>query len=68
MDITAASVRVLGAPSTCFQFLPESKEFSVDNTAPGYRLIQLYADGQIKSEIIRLPEQLTGLQTDTHSY
>lgn len=68
MDITAASVRVLGTPSTCFQFIPESEEFSIDNTAPGYRLIQLYADGQIKSEISRLPTQLSGLETGTHSY
>jgi len=68
MDITAESVRVLGTPSTCFQFVPESTEFSVDNTAPGYRLIALYADGQIKSEIVRLPGQLNELQTDTHSY
>jgi len=68
MDITAESVRILGTPSTCFQFVPESTEFSVDNTAPGYRLIALYADGQIKSEIVRLPGQLNELQTSTHSY
>lgn len=68
MDITVESVRILGTPSTCFQFVPESTEFSVDNTAPGYRLMQLYADGQIKSEIVRLPGQLNELQTGTHSY
>ncbi|MFA6052090.1 MAG: 3',5'-cyclic-AMP phosphodiesterase [Methylobacter sp.] len=68
MDIMAKSVRVLGSPSTCFQFVPECTEMSVDNTAPGYRLIQLYADGRIKSEVIRLAEQLSGLQTGTHSY
>ena len=68
MDISPASVRVLGTPSTCFQFKPESKTFSVENTAPGYRLIQLYADGRIESGIIRLPEQLSGLQIDTQGY
>lgn len=68
MDISSASVRVLGTPSTCFQFKPESKIFSVETTTPGYRLIHLYADGRIESGIIRLPGQLSELQTDTQGY
>jgi Icc protein len=68
MDTTVTSVHVFGTPSTCFQFKSESKKFSVDNTAPGYRVIQLYADGGIKSEVARLPGQLTGLQADTQDY
>ena len=68
MDISPASVRVLGTPSTCFQFKPESKTFSVETTAPGYRLIKLYADGRIESGITRLSEQLSGLQIDTQGY
>ena len=68
MDISEASVRVLGAPSTCFQFKPESKIFALDATAPGYRLIRLYADGRLESDIIRLPEQLNELQIDTPGY
>ena len=62
------SVRVMGTPSTCFQFKPGSTEFSVDDTAPGYRIIALYPDGRIESELQRLPGQLIGLQTDQHSY
>ncbi len=42
MDITIGGVRVLGTPSTCFQFMPKSATFSLDTTAPGYRLIKLY--------------------------
>ena len=38
MDIAPASVRVLGTPSTCFQFKPESKTFSLDTTASGLSL------------------------------
>ncbi|MGZ5076762.1 MAG: 3',5'-cyclic-AMP phosphodiesterase, partial [Methylobacter sp.] len=52
MDQKIAAFRVLGAPSTCFQFTPETDEFSVSNTAPGYRLIELYADGRVESEVI----------------
>jgi Icc protein len=68
MDIHTATYRVLGAPSTCFQFVPETPEFSVDDTAPGYRLIDLYADGRVETEVIRLPEQLLGLQINKHGY
>ncbi|MGZ5008236.1 MAG: phosphodiesterase, partial [Methylobacter sp.] len=63
-----AAFRVLGAPSTCFQFTPETDEFSVSNTAPGYRLIELYADGRVESEVIRLPDLLTELQVSKEGY
>ena len=68
MDIQNANVRVLGAPSTCFQFAPYCSDFLVTDTAPGYRLIDLYADGRIESEVIRLAEPLIGLQDPTHGY
>lgn len=68
MDVKTATLRVLGAPSTCFQFTPETSEFSVSDTAPGYRLIELYADGRVESEVIRLLEPLTELQANVHGY
>ncbi|MDD5577981.1 MAG: 3',5'-cyclic-AMP phosphodiesterase [Methylobacter sp.] len=68
MDTTAASVHVFGTPSTCFQFKPGSRKFSVASTMPGYRVIQLYADGGIKTEVIRLPGQLTEVRAETQGY
>ncbi|MCX7067518.1 MAG: 3',5'-cyclic-AMP phosphodiesterase [Methylococcales bacterium] len=68
MDTNIGSVRVLGTPSTCFQFRPKSTKFGMDNTAPGYRTIQLYPSGRIESEITRLSKPLSGLQTDTKGY
>lgn len=68
LDIKTASFRVFGVPSTCFQFVPGSTEFGVNDTAPGYRLIDLYADGRIESEVVRLPEPLAELQINTHGY
>jgi Icc protein len=68
MDIKTANLRILGAPSTCFQFVPETPEFSVNDTAPGYRLIELYEDGRLESEVVRLPEPLLGLQMNMHGY
>jgi Icc protein len=68
MDIKTSTYRVLGVPSTCFQFTPKSIEPAVDYTAPGYRLIELYADGRVESEVVRLPEPLSELQTDGQGY
>jgi 3',5'-cyclic-AMP phosphodiesterase len=68
MDVQVDSVRVLTTPSTCFQFKPNSERFSLDDTSPGYRWINLYADGSMDSDFVRLPGQLTGLRTDTQGY
>lgn len=68
MDTANGSVRVLGTPSTCFQFKPASKTFSLDTAAPGYRLIKLHTDGRIESGITRLSEPLIGLQVNTTGY
>lgn len=68
MDITTGSVRMLGTPSTCFQFTPASPHFSIDKAAPGYRLIQLYENGQLDTRVARLPGPLIGLQLDNEGY
>ncbi|TRX02554.1 3',5'-cyclic-AMP phosphodiesterase [Candidatus Methylobacter oryzae] len=68
MDVRTSTLRILGAPSTCFQFTPEAPDFSVSETAPGYRLIELYADGQVESEVVRLPGSLPELRSITHGY
>lgn len=68
MHHQAGSIQILGTPSTCFQFEPGSRQFSVDDKAPGYRLIELFADGRMKSKVSRLPDRLTGLQTNIDHY
>jgi Icc protein len=69
VDTTVASVQILGTPATCFQFKPLSEKFAVDETAtPGYRIIRLYTDGQIKSEVVSLSEPLHGLQMNMYGY
>ena len=53
-DTRRGNVRYLGSPSTCVQFQPQSKEFAIDKQAqPGFRLINLFADGTYNTEIIR---------------
>jgi Icc protein len=48
--------RILGAPSTCVQFMPGSTDFAIDQSTPGYREFQLYADGRFETRVIRLDD------------
>lgn len=51
----------LSTPSTCVQFAPNQKTFAIDQTLPGFRLLQLYPDGTFESEVQRVqvsPNQL----------
>jgi 3',5'-cyclic-AMP phosphodiesterase len=68
LDTEAHGIRILGVPSTCFQFKPLSKDFALDNIAPGYRVLRLYPNGQIETEIQRLPVVQTELHTDSEGY
>lgn len=47
-------LRMLGTPSTCFQFMLKEGRHMVDPQAPGYRWIKLYADGSIATGVKRL--------------
>jgi len=48
------TIRMLSAPSTCIQFQPGSAEFAMDTATPGYRWLDLYADGTIETGIERI--------------
>lgn len=41
----------MSTPSTCFQFKPGSKTFALDGLGPGYRLLDLHADGGITTAV-----------------
>ncbi len=45
-------VRLVGTPSTCFQFLPRQDDFAFDTLPPAYRRFRLEADGNFTSELI----------------
>jgi len=47
-------LKILSTPSTCFQFKPASHEFAIDNTDPGYRLLDLSDDHSFSSEVFRV--------------
>ncbi len=68
LDVQTSGFRILGNPSTFFQFTPFSPDFSLDETAPGYRQFLLYPDGSLSTEVKRLPGALTELQWDENGY
>ena len=49
-----SNVTYLSTPSTCIQFLPKSHRFALDSTQPGFRLINLYPDGQFETQVHRV--------------
>ena len=44
----------LSTPSTSWQFAVKSPNFRLDNLMPGYRWINLYEDGTIQTEVVRI--------------
>jgi len=51
-DAEHRGVRIIGTPSTCRQFKPQSDEFAVDDKPPAYRRITLHRDGGFKTELV----------------
>jgi 3',5'-cyclic-AMP phosphodiesterase len=51
-DALRKGVRLLATPSTCAQFLPHAEQFALDRRPPGYRTLELKADGSILTELI----------------
>jgi Icc protein len=48
-------VVMLATPSTCIQFRPGSYLFAIDDMTPGYRWLDLFADGSVRTGICRIP-------------
>lgn len=53
-DATRNGVRLLASPSTCIQFKPGCEDFTLDEPCPGYRWLELCADGGIDTGVERL--------------
>lgn len=47
-------IDIYAVPSTSVQFKPLSKEFALEPHAPGYRVIELHNNGEIKTQIHRV--------------
>ena len=56
LDRYVHGVRYMSTPSTCAQFAPEAYDFALDQRPPGYRLLELKADGSIATEVVWLED------------
>ncbi len=54
IDRTHNGVTLMGSPSTCVQFAPGSDQFKADDSAPGYRWLELKPDGSVLSGVSRV--------------
>lgn len=54
LETQQEKIKILVSPSTCFQFKPNCKEFTLDTKPAGYRRLSLYPDGTFTSQVYRL--------------
>jgi Icc protein len=54
LDYDHKGIRCLCTPSTCIQFKPNVSNFELDRSNPGYRTLQLHANGDIDSRVYRV--------------
>jgi 3',5'-cyclic-AMP phosphodiesterase len=57
VDYEYEHFRVLASPSTCIQFKPQSEEFMLDDTQPGYRSLELLSNGEIETQVHRIADR-----------
>jgi Icc protein len=67
-DRPRGHMRLLCTPSTCVQFAPGSEHFRTDELPPGYRWLDLYADGRIDTGVERLRGEQLDFDRDSDGY
>lgn len=61
-------LRLMATPSTCIQFAPGSRDFSLDDQAPGYRWLELFPDGQLQTHVRRAEHYHYTVDLDSQGY
>lgn len=62
------NIAIYSSPASCFQFKPGCEEFALDNKPPGFRVLELYEDGAINSQVYWLPIKLNELNFNSIGY
>ena len=68
IDRMRGAARLMASPSTCVQFAPGSVKFRADDKAPGYRWLELHADGRLDSGISRVSDETFPVDLDSGGY
>jgi len=61
-------VKLLATPSTCIQFLPNSKDFALDSAMPGYRRFELHANGHFETSVSRIKDKVYKIDFASSGY
>lgn len=67
-DATRNGIPLMASPSTCVQFAPKQDDFTVDEAPPGFRLIALLPDGEIRTQVLRIERMPHGLEIASSGY
>jgi len=62
------ALRLMSTPSTCIQFRPGQRNFSLDDCAPGYRWLELHADGRVRSDVSRVRDVTFEVDLGSNGY
>ena len=54
LDVEWNGRRIMATPSTCVQFKPHCANFTLDTVSPGWRWLELHADGSLTTDVCRL--------------
>lgn len=67
-DSARNGVQLMSTPSTCVQFKPLTDAFAADGVPPGYRYLELFANGKIGTEVNRLKAVARGFDLQSAGY
>ncbi len=68
LDLEWNGRRLLATPSTCVQFKPHCTSFTIDSEAPGWRWLDLHADGSVETQVGRLQTRAFSPDLDSEGY
>ncbi len=68
LDAERNGVKLMATPSSCIQFAPGSFDFKLDDQAPGYRWLELGADGSIVTGVSRVQGVSFDVDLDSNGY
>ncbi len=68
VDRQYQGLRLLASPSTCVQFAPGSVGFKADDQPPGYRWLDLHADGTLDTGVSRVRDVAFTVELDSGGY
>ena len=68
LDTEKDGIRLMSTPSSCIQFAPNSYDFKIDDMPPGYRWLDLHADGSITTAVSRVEDIRFDVDLESDGY